>query len=186
MGIRLDKIIVVDIEATCWKNNPPPNQQQEIIEVGICLLDVASGELLDKESILVKPDRSTVSKFCTELTTLTQEQVDQGVSLARACAILQDKYISDRRIWASYGEFDKNQFVKQCEIRGIPYPFSNRHINVKTLFAVMYGLEREVGMVKALEILDFPLEGTHHRGGDDAWNIARILSTLLLQNRIKK
>ncbi len=35
----------------------------------------------------------------------------------------------------------------------------------------------------ALEILKLPLEGTHHRGGDDAWNIAAILSRLVLQRR---
>lgn len=35
----------------------------------------------------------------------------------------------------------------------------------------------------ALEILKLPLEGTHHRGGDDAWNIATILSRLVLQRR---
>ena len=39
---------------------------------------------------------------------------------------------------------------------------------------------------RALELLNLPLEGTHHRGGDDAWNIAAILSRLLLQTRAKK
>jgi hypothetical protein len=34
-------------------------------------------------------------------------------------------------------------------------------------------------MVEALRIMQLPLEGTHHRGGDDAWNIAGILSELL-------
>jgi len=32
-------------------------------------------------------------------------------------------------------------------------------------------------------MLGLPLEGTHHRGGDDAWNIAAILSALLLAMR---
>jgi len=34
-------------------------------------------------------------------------------------------------------------------------------------------------MAQALEMLGLPLEGTHHRGGDDAWNIARLLAELL-------
>jgi inhibitor of KinA sporulation pathway (predicted exonuclease) len=179
MGIKLDNLIVVDVEATCWKKNPPPGEEQEVIEVGICLLEVSSGNLLEKESILVKPERSRVSEFCTKLTTLTQAQVDEGVSFAKACALLQDKYIAHQRVWASYGEFDKNIFTKQCQYRQVSYPFSNRHLNVKTLFAVMNGLEREVGMARALALLNLPLEGTHHRGGDDAWNIARILSQLI-------
>lgn len=49
--------------------------------------------------------------------------------------------------------------------------------------AVIYALPREVGMAQALELLDLPLEGTHHRGDDDAWNIAGILSKLLLKAR---
>jgi inhibitor of KinA sporulation pathway (predicted exonuclease) len=34
-------------------------------------------------------------------------------------------------------------------------------------------------MAGALELLDIPLEGTHHRGVDDAKNIAKILSWIL-------
>jgi inhibitor of KinA sporulation pathway (predicted exonuclease) len=41
-------------------------------------------------------------------------------------------------------------------------------------------------MEQALELLNLPLEGTHHRGGDDAWNIAAILSELLLQARARE
>ena len=32
-------------------------------------------------------------------------------------------------------------------------------------------------------LLNLPLEGTHHRGGDDACNITGILSEVLLQRR---
>jgi inhibitor of KinA sporulation pathway (predicted exonuclease) len=43
----------------------------------------------------------------------------------------------------------------------------------------MHGLGTAVGMAKALKLLSLPLEGRHHNGGDDAANIARILSYLL-------
>jgi inhibitor of KinA sporulation pathway (predicted exonuclease) len=43
----------------------------------------------------------------------------------------------------------------------------------------MQQLESEVGIVTALEKLGLPLEGTLHRGVDDAWNIAKILAELL-------
>jgi inhibitor of KinA sporulation pathway (predicted exonuclease) len=61
----------------------------------------------------------------------------------------------------------------------VPYPFGPGHLNVKTLFAVCHALPREMGMDAALERLDRPLEGTHHRAGDDAWNIAAILALLI-------
>lgn len=186
MSKKLDAIIVVDVESTCWKSKPPQGEESEIIEIGICLLDVASATPTEKESILVKPERSRVSKFCTELTTLTQKQVDKGISFAEACAALKSKYKSPQRVWASYGDYDRNMFQKQTLRRDMKYPFGPRHINVKTLFALAYNLEKEVGMPGALETLKIPLEGTHHRGGDDAWNIAKILGELLLQTRGKK
>ncbi|MCP4395816.1 MAG: DNA polymerase III, partial [bacterium] len=62
-------------------------------------------------------------------------------------------------------------------------PFGRSHLNVKTLFAVTRGLKREVGLDTACGMLGRPLEGTHHRGHDDAWNIAGILCALLQQMR---
>jgi inhibitor of KinA sporulation pathway (predicted exonuclease) len=38
---------------------------------------------------------------------------------------------------------------------------------------------REVGMAAALARLGIELEGKHHRGGDDARNIARLLAKVL-------
>jgi inhibitor of KinA sporulation pathway (predicted exonuclease) len=183
VAIRLDQILVVDIEATCWEGAIPPEQESEIIEIGICPLDIASGQRLEKASILVKPEYSQVSEFCTQLTTLTQEQVTQGITFSEACSTLRKKYFSKERIWASYGDYDRSQFQRQCQSRSITYPFGNRHINVKSLLAIVYALPSEVGMVQALEFSNLPLEGTHHRGGDDAWNIAGVLSKLLLQAR---
>jgi len=182
---KLDQILVIDIESTCWQGNPPSGQESEIIEIGICTLDIASGERGEKRSILVKPERSKVSDFCTQLTTLTQEQVDKGVDFANACSILRNKYASKDKVWASYGDYDRRQFEKQCQARKVSYPFGTSHINVKTLFAVIHAFPEEIGMAEALELLGIPLEGIHHRGIDDAWNIAAILSELLLQRREK-
>lgn len=179
MSNKLDRIIVIDIEATCWQVKAPSGQESEIIEIGICVVDPWCRHPIEKDSILVKPIRSNVSEFCTKLTTLTQAQVDKGISFAEACEMLKDKYLTHQRVWASYGEYDKNQFQKQCQSSGVRYPFTSRHINVKTLFALVHALPREVGMAQALEVLNLPLEGTHHRGVDDAWNIGQILSKLL-------
>jgi inhibitor of KinA sporulation pathway (predicted exonuclease) len=179
MSVLLDRILVIDVEATCWRGHPPLGQEREIIEIGLCPLDVTQRQPLAKESILVKPTRSQVSAFCTELTTLTQNQVDEGISFRQACGYLRGQHQSHRRLWASYGEYDRHKFVKQCKAFNVKYPFSDRHLNVKTLVAMVLGLRHEVGMAKALELLEIPLEGTHHRGDDDALNIAKILARLL-------
>ena len=94
MARKLDQILVIDVEATCWPGAPPDGQESEVIEIGICPLDVATGERLEKRSILVKPECSRVSEFCTQLTSLTQKQVDQrGHQLCdKACARLEREY----------------------------------------------------------------------------------------------
>jgi len=176
---KLDRIVVIDVESTCWEGAPPDSEESEIIEIGVCTLNVASGQRVGREDIFVRPTRSRVSPFCTSLTTLTQEQVDAGVPFAEACAHLQHAYGTKDRVWASYGDYDRRQFERQCAEVGVSYPFGPGHLNVKTLFALMRVLPREVGMDGALELLGLPLEGTHHRAGDDAWNITRILAKLL-------
>jgi len=179
MARLLDKIVIVDVEATCWKGTIPEGQENEIIEIGICLLDVKTGGISENEGILIKPEFSKVSTFCTELTTLTQEQVNTGITFKEACKMLREKYKTNSRAWASYGAYDLNQFKRQCEARKIGYPFGPSHINVKTLFGLKNKLNHEVGMAGALEYMEIPLEGTHHRGVDDAMNIAKIVKTLL-------
>ncbi len=183
MGKRMDQILVIDVESTCWEGDPPPGQESEIIEIGLCMLDVAVLQRLENRSILVRPERSTVSAYCTALTTLTQADVEDAISLRKACRILRREYHAHQRIWASYGDYDRRQFERNCRAQDIAYPFGPGHINVKSLFAVVHRLPREVGLDKALEMLGLSLEGTHHRGGDDAWNIARILGELLLRGR---
>lgn len=179
MARRLDRVIVVDVESTCWEGDPPPGQESEIIEIGLCPMEVEVGDLLETRSILVRPERSSVSEFCTRLTTLTQEQVDSGTSFEEACALLRREYRTTERVWASYGDYDRKQFESQCRAVGVAYPFGSRHLNVKSLFAIVHALPREVGMNEALAMMGLTLEGTHHRGADDAHNIARTLQGLL-------
>jgi inhibitor of KinA sporulation pathway (predicted exonuclease) len=180
---KLDQILVIDVEATCWQGDSPPGQDREIIEIGLCILDVAKLQRGDNPSILVRPVHSTVSDYCTRLTTLTQEEVEGGISLREACDTLRRNYHSRERLWASYGDYDRKQFERECKAHGIEYPFGDGHINVKSLFAVVRHLSGEVPLDKAMAMAGFPLQGTHHRGADDAWNIARLLADILLKAR---
>ena len=70
MARLLDKILVIDLESTCWDGPPPEGQVSEIIEIGVVTLDVAALQRVDKQSILIKPTKSEISAFCTQLTTL--------------------------------------------------------------------------------------------------------------------
>lgn len=183
MARTLDRILVVDVESTCWAGELPPGEMSEIIEIGLCLVDVATLTRVERHSILIRPTCSTVSAYCTQLTTLTQADVDAGIPLANACRQLDQQHKSRQRLLASYGDYDRVQFERNCAAFGIAYPFGQTHLNVKNLAAVSYGWSREVGMGEALLRVGLPLEGTHHRGGDDAWNIAGLLCHLLWRIR---
>ena len=179
MAKLLDKILVIDLESTCWEGPPPAGQVSEIIEIGLVVVDVATLTRGEKRSILVKPVKSQVSEFCTRLTTLTAEHLKDAGTLADAAKILKKEYLSQERLWASGGDYDRRQFERVCKEFNVGYPFGISHLNVKTLFSVAHGLDREIGLDMAYQRLGLTMEGTHHRGDDDAWNIAGLLCGLL-------
>jgi inhibitor of KinA sporulation pathway (predicted exonuclease) len=69
MARQLDQIPVIDMESTCWQGKAPIGQVGEIIKIGVCPVDVATLQRLEKRSIPVKPEQSEISAFCTELCT---------------------------------------------------------------------------------------------------------------------
>ncbi|MFI0237863.1 exonuclease domain-containing protein [Streptomyces sp. NPDC016845] len=174
---------VVDVEATCWDGQPPPGSVSEIIEIGLTVVDVPARRRVSRHRIVVRPVRSAVSQFCTELTGLTQTEVGRGITFAEACRALVEEFDAAQRPWASWGDYDRRQFVRQCRADEVIYPFGSpperTHTNAKAVFAAGYGLRRRPGMDRALQIAGLPLEGRHHRGEDDAHNIAALVLDLV-------
>ncbi|WP_415645074.1 exonuclease domain-containing protein [Stackebrandtia soli] len=173
---------VIDVEATCWPGNPPPGQTNEIIEIGLCVVDLDSRSRIEKHQIMVRPQRSTVSAFCTELTGHTQADVEAGMSFTAACRLLADEHDGWNRPWASWGDYDRNQFRRQTRDSRAPYPFSDEHTNAKRVFTEALALPRRPGMAGALKTAGLPLEGRHHNGADDAWNIAALVLHLVARD----
>jgi len=177
MGKVLDpKVLVIDVESTCWAppEYQPRDQISEIIEIGLAVVDIISLEITDNISILVRPQNSNLSKFCTKLTTLTQEQVDKGITFEEACKVLKKEFNSENRTFVSWGDYDRKMFERNSKDYGIRYPFGPRHHNLKNAFRLLHGLDTELGLDQALEFLGMKLQGIHHRGVDDAKNIANI------------
>ena len=179
MSKKKDIINIIDIEATCWEDKVAPKDQfSEIIEIGICEVNLSDFSQISKESILIKPIHSEISEFCTHLTTITSDMIEKdGITFPEACSILYKKYDSHNRIWASWGDYDRLMFEEECKYYNIRYPFRS-HINLKPVFSIFFNT-KEMGMQKALDYLKLPLIGTHHRGLDDASNIASILEVMM-------
>ncbi|WP_454046782.1 exonuclease domain-containing protein [Chryseobacterium sp. Marseille-Q8038] len=176
-----NEIIIIDLEATCWENDRiPSGQKVDIIEIGICKLNLTSKAISQKQSIYVIPERSEINRFCTKLTGITPQLIEEkGIYFEEACEIIREQYHSAPLTWAGYGNFDGEQIIEQCDWLGIKNPFSENYMNVMYEFKRHFGLHKQIGLKRALDYLNMDFEGTHHSGADDAYNTARILTKIL-------
>lgn len=183
MGNRRDlkKILLIDLEATCWMpRSEQGDQKSEIIELGVCFLNMETGEPEQKKSYLVRPVYSEVSQFCQELTTISPEMIkEQGIPFEHAINKLKKDFGRANRTWASWGFYDQAKLRDDCNLHNVPYPMGINHINVKNLYSLRFGLRKELGMMKALDHANIEHTGTHHRGCDDAFNTAKLLWKVL-------
>jgi inhibitor of KinA sporulation pathway (predicted exonuclease) len=171
--------LIIDLEATCEENNK--TFYNEIIEIGCCL---TNGEFkpIDIWWSFVKPTiNPKLSVFCQKLTSIEQKQVDNAQTLNyvinNMTSWLMSKNLDyDKILFCSWGDYDKNQFQRECNRKNVIYPFKN-HLNVKNYFAEKFSV-KPCGVQKALALLNMKFEGTHHRGKDDAVNIARICNKI--------
>lgn len=175
------RYVIVDLEATCWAQGNNPDRM-EIIEIGAVLLESASGPVRKEFASFVKPVASPqLSEFCTELTSIRQEDVDSAEHFFTVFPRFLE-WIGDEPFrLCSWGAYDLNQFRKDCERHkfALPASFAN-HINLKQEFSRVKSVKPK-GMKGALEMMGIPLEGTHHRGIDDARNIAKLAQIILPQ-----
>lgn len=183
MHKQFKSVVVVSVRTTCWeKGMRPEDEEHEIIEMGICFLDVATLEISGKESILMRLQRSKVSAFCTQLTTLTQERVDaEGIAFPQACLQFRHRKL-DEYAWASFGEDHRQLIERECLVRDAPYPLNALHLDVRLFAAWHLQLAQEPSMARTLDLLGLPPQ-EEHRAGDAAWSTARILALYLAHVR---
>jgi inhibitor of KinA sporulation pathway (predicted exonuclease) len=168
-------LLVVDLEATCWGPGEHRPEEMETIEIGAVLLEPGSAAPAREFQTFVRPVRHPVlSPFCRALTTITQAEVEAAEAFPAAFARFQAWIGAPEAVlFASWGDYDRNQFLRDCRMHGVAFPFA-RHLNLKR--AVARRLRRKpTGMEAILSELGLALDGTHHRGLDDARNIASIV-----------
>jgi len=181
--MKSKRILVVDLEATCWEDNrePPKGQYSEIIEIGCTILERSphdEWEITDSFGILVKPTISSVSQFCEDLTGITQKALeDNGIEFSVAMFMLKEVKAG---IWASWGNYDYDMIKKECTRHHLKWwkHLPTMHLNVKALFSAKNVCGGR-GLSRALKQLSMGFDGTPHRGKDDSENTAKILKQIL-------
>lgn len=176
---RADKVVVFDLELTCWDTPcPPDGEVPEVIQIGWCLLDAATGERSGRQSLIVKPSRSRVSTYCTALTGITPQDARRGVPLRDAC-IRMTKMGLRQYACAGYGD-DLECLLKEAAINGAEIPFSRDYIDISLLVKLAARTYKGVSLEAACGALGVEMDGELHRADWDAWNAAGALSVLLL------
>ena len=176
-------IMVVDFEATCGPG--VSKTAAEIIEVGAVLYSFHAPLLTVDTSPTfhrhIKPQIvSTLTKFCTNLTGITQEQVDNGISfeemLQQWIAFLTEHNCTPSKVlFASWTDFDIKQLRREVtRSKGtlLDFPYS---IDLQKAYKTTQKNSGIKSVTKALADQNLEFIGREHCAIDDAYNTARLL-----------
>ena len=171
--------LVIDLEATTSEGGRAfPKQEMETIEIGAVLVRASTSEIVGELQQFVRPVRHPILlPFCTELTGIAQKTVDTAPLFPQAFAVLRARMIANRDglvVWGSWGQYDAEQLQQDCASHGMHYDMPP-HLNLKEALSAAQGWRKRYGLSKAVARCGLPLEGTAHRGIDDARNAARML-----------
>ncbi|XP_042873643.1 ERI1 exoribonuclease 2-like [Penaeus japonicus] len=192
---EFDYIVVLDFESTCWENGPRLGGQ-EIIEFPAVLLDVHEGKIVSEFQHYVMPtEQPVLSAFCTNLTGITQEQVDNGIPLG-ACLYMFSTWIrkmseeykitfnvnvtGKRATFATWSDWDLGVCLQyECQRKNLRKPdFFNQWIDIRAVYKNFYQ-RRPQGLAGALKDLGIAFEGREHSGICDTRNTAALVSRMV-------
>ena len=154
------RLLIVDLEATCWDRGKHRPGLMETIEIGAVLVDAEQLEELTSFERFVRPVRRPVlSAFCTELTGIRQEHVQEADRFPDVFrAFLEWMGDTTDLTFASWGEYDRTQFHRDCGFHRVRYPFGEHHFNIRKHFAEQMSCTRR-GLAPALNPSTAPESG---------------------------
>jgi inhibitor of KinA sporulation pathway (predicted exonuclease) len=170
-------IIVLDVEATCWKNNVW-TKKKETIEIGaVRYLPGRARSEWPEFQTFVRPVRvPKLATFCVELTGITQADVDAAPTFPDALRpFLEFASPLDRAVLATWSHYDLWQLDLDLEYHGLP-KLQLTHLDVKKLATQLVGGKSFEATARALGV---PMTEGRHRAIMDARKTAEILDHLL-------
>ncbi|NHZ36001.1 3'-5' exonuclease [Massilia rubra] len=186
--MQASRYLVIDFEATCCDKSTVPRDHMEIIEIGAVMVDGASLAVVDEFQTFIRPVRHPqLTPFCTTLTSIEQKDVDSAPLFEEAIGHFKTwLYQYSDFVFCSWGDYDLKQLHQDCAFHKVPYPISASHANVKRLMAERQKLSKKPGLGEAIRLAGMKFEGAHHRGIDDARNIARLLPYIVGDARLRR
>ena len=175
-------IAVVDLECMCSDTHSGDETVQradmETIEIGAVMLRGEDFAPVDHFERFARPIvHRHLTDFCTELTSITQADVDTADTFPVVFRAFLG-WLTDWQAgqWGSWGNFDLYQLQLDCRRHGIGDQLAElpAHVNIKAWWAKQMGRKR-VGLGRAVQTAGLTWQGRAHRGIDDARMIAQLL-----------
>ncbi|WP_438433154.1 exonuclease domain-containing protein [Gorillibacterium sp. sgz500922] len=181
-------IIIYDLEMTVCRKK---TQISEIIEIGAAKVEERDGQLaiVDTFQAFVQPAKNPVlTKATTEFTGITQDDVRTAGQFPEALARFLAWIGSAEYFLCSWGPDDKLQLIRECRSHKLDMTWIRNHNNLQRLLTSIRKQEKhqQMGLKAALEWLEIPFAGSHHRAMDDAVNTAQIFVRLADQMKLER
>uniref|UniRef100_H2M1I0 ERI1 exoribonuclease 2 n=1 Tax=Oryzias latipes TaxID=8090 RepID=H2M1I0_ORYLA len=202
-------LIVIDFESTCWREKN--TSSQEIIEFPAVLLNTSTGDIDSEFHTFVQPqEHPTLSEFCTELTGITQVQVEAGlplqICLSRFTRWLQSlqlemgftfpnkqqgssSSLSTQKLctFLTWSDWDLGVCLQyECKRKQLHKPdVFNNWIDLRSTYRLWYN-RKPKGLNGALQDLGLQFDGREHSGLDDARNTARLAAKMMRDGCVMK
>lgn len=170
--------IIYDLEATCWRSRAP--KRVEVIEIGAVKVD-ENLDIIDEFCMFIKPLlHPEISKFCTQLTSITQADVNHAPEFDEAIEAFEEWMAPHqvRTVLMSWGEFDKRQLLSDGELHQIEMPWLRYHACLQHHYSKWKGSKNQIGLKSALELEGLKYSGTQHRAIEDARNMAKLFQVI--------
>lgn len=173
-------ILSLDLELNQAETGP------KIIEIGACVGNTQTGEILERYSAFVNP-REILLPTIIQLTSITQAQVDNAGNIEDAYLGMVDmgRRHGCLRMPIVWGMGDGHALRKELPPT-CTWEFGRRELDVKAVFQ-MHQMARgdkvQAGLAKAMTWLGLAFTGKKHRADDDALNTFLIFYELLKKFR---
>ena len=184
MAHLYDRARVLDFKITSWPpEKRPRGQHSEVIEIGICKLDLNALERTTRHRMIVRPTKSQISAYCEEQTGLSKGEIKGGAPFAEACEYLKRDFQGRERIWATWGSRERVRLRRQLADERIRMPLGNTHLAIKSLATLLLGLPYEPELEETMSTLEIQPDRTPYLAETNAWNGAGVLAELLKRSR---
>lgn len=171
---RLDRVLAVDFELTCWDGVPPEGQSAEIIDIGVVEICVETLAVIRSQRFLVKPLWSEVSDYCTDLTGITPTMLrKQGRPLPEIASTLAKKWGSGSKLWLAWGR-DNLAIERDAKRHGIENPFSAAYLNAGLEYSIEWAAGENIGLHSAMTHLGIEPGESRHSALNDAEDLAAV------------